>query len=238
MLFVYYGTNTIAVRAAAYEAAAAAGESPSVIDAERYEPGLVREAASGASLFGASAVFVLDTPAVDADFATEVADNLSLIAASPHTFIVIEGKLLAAEKKPYQKYAAVMEERAGERAERFNTFAFADALARKDRKALWLLYQDARRADIAAEEIAGVLWWQLKTLRLAAATNSAAEAGIKDYPYRKAKGALKNFTASELEQLSMGLLTTQHESRRGVYDLDLALEHWLLTLTPYNPATG
>ena len=231
MLFVYYGTDTLGIRAAAYEAAETAGGDLHVIDGDRFEVGMLRDVASSVSLFGAEAVYLLDTPSSLGAFQEELVSLLPTLAESAQHFIVIEGKLLAADKKRYQKYASEMNEQVGEGAARFNTFLFADALARKDRKTLWLLYQEARRADIAPEEIVGVLWWQLKALRLAAMTNSASEAGMKDYPYRKAKGALRNFTKEELEQFSTDLITIQHESRRGTHDFDLALEHWLLALT-------
>ncbi|MEZ4200484.1 MAG: hypothetical protein R3B69_02735 [Candidatus Paceibacterota bacterium] len=75
-----------------------------------------------------------------------------------------------------------------------------------------------------------MLWWQLKTLRLAQQTNSASEAGMKEFPYQKATRALTNFTDGELTQLSHSLLTLQHESRLGNTDLDQALERWVLTV--------
>ena len=144
--------------------------------------------------------------------------------------MVIEGTLLAAPKKAYAKYAESLEEFKAEKEERFNTFAMADALAAKDKKRLWLLLQEATAAGLAAEEIIGVLWWQLKTLRLAAITNSAREAGLKDFPYNKAKRALVKFKDSELERTSESLLAVYHGGHGGKRDIDLALEQWTLSL--------
>ena len=123
-----------------------------------------------------------------------------------------------------------MEEYKAAAAERFNAFGMADSLSRKDKKTLWLQLQDAKQANLSAEEIIGTLWWQLKSMRLAKNTNSAAEAGMKDFPYNKAKRALSAFKDGELESLSRGLLTVYHEGHLGKVDIDIALERWMLTL--------
>ena len=92
-----------------------------------------------------------------------------------------------------------------------------------------LLFHEAILAGIAAEEMVGILWWQLKTLRLAAIAKSE-EAGLKDFPYQKAKRSLAKFGEGELEKLSASLLTLIHNSRLGYYDIDQALERWILRI--------
>lgn len=230
MLKVFYGTDVHRVRSAAFACVAqVAPEQPAeVIDTETYQPGQLADAVGGASLFGETRVTVIDTPA-DA-LAEELITSLPALAESADTFVVIEGSLLAAAKKRYQKYAAECTEFAAEKTERFNTFALADALARKDKKTLWLGYQQATLAGISPEEIAGILWWQLKSVRLAAVTSGAAEAGMKDFPYNKAKRALAVIPLAEATRLSHELLTLYHQGHQGEVDLPLALEQWILTL--------
>jgi len=103
-------------------------------------------------------------------------------------------------------------------------------LANKDKKSLWLLFCEAKRNGLSGEEIIGTLWWQLKSLRLAAMTNSASEAGMKDFTYNKAKRALRNFRDGELETLSHSLLLAYHDGHGGIRDIDYALEEWVLGL--------
>jgi hypothetical protein len=67
-------------------------------------------------------------------------------------------------------------------------------------------------------------------MRLAALTNSATEAGMKDYPYRKAKQALQKFSPEELLHLSHSLLELYHQGHKGVVDLQVGLERWVLKL--------
>jgi len=225
MLQVYFGSDTNKVRAAAF-AASAGGAT--VIEAEQFQVGSLRDAVEAHSLFGGLETYVIDTPA--GDLAHEVDEVLPVMATSAHTFIVIEGPLLAAAKKKYQKHTRTFEEFTATKSERFNTFAAADALARKDKKQLWVLLQSARQAGISNEEIIGVFWWQLKVMRLAGQTSSAAEAGQKDFSYTKAKRALATVPLVEVERLSHELLTLYHDGHAGEVDLDAGLEAWCLTL--------
>lgn len=233
MLHIYFGTDAIGVRDKAFTVASEreeAGATLTRIDAQAFEPGILSDALGAVSLFGGEEVFMLDMPSDDGDFAEEVASNLEAMAESGNTFIVIEGPLLAAQKKPYQKYAEVCEELKATAAERFNAFSMADALLRKDKKSLWILLQQAKMAGLSPEEIIGTLWWQVKTLRLSQLTSSAAEAGLKDFPYNNAKRALSKFKDGEVEALGHSLLAVYHDGHGGVRDIDLALEKWVLTL--------
>ena len=69
-----------------------------------------------------------------------------------------------------------------------------------------------------------------KAMRIAAVSSSAVEAGMKEYPFKKAKGALRNFSEGEIELLSKGLLSLYHEGHQGLRDMELALEEWVLTV--------
>ncbi len=233
MLEVFFGNDTSAVRQAVQTRAASlrqAGVELTTLDKDTYTPGSLRDAVGSTSLFGGELGFVLDSPAEDEAFMAEAQEQVEAMASSPNVFVVLEGPLLAAKKKVYTQHAAIMEEYKAQATERFNTFALADALAGKQKKQLWLLLQEARQAGQSAEAIIGVLWWQLKSLRLAELTDNAAAAGVKDFPYNKAKRALPNFQAGELTQLSHTLLELYHAGHAGRRDIDDALEQWVLTL--------
>jgi len=75
-----------------------------------------------------------------------------------------------------------------------------------------------------------MLWWQLKALRLAKQTSSASEAGMKDFPYNKAKRALAKFSEGEVEKLAQSLLEVYHDGHAGVRDMETSLEEWILRL--------
>ncbi len=198
------------------------------IDGDTSTPGIFADAVGATSLFGEAMLFVVDAAGAKAEFKTELIDSLPALKESPHAFLVIEGALLADEKKKYAKFADSMEEFKAAAAERYNVFAMADSLAKKDKKMLWVQLQEATAAGLSAEEIIGTHWCQLKSLRLAALTKTAEEAGMKDFPYQKAKRALGAFKPGELEALSHSLLAVYHDGHAGVRDIEVGLERWVL----------
>jgi DNA polymerase III delta subunit len=213
MLHVFFGNDTSAVRAKAHECALPfekEGVKLSRIDADSYEPGAIADVVGAVSLFGEKALYLIDMPSLDEVFSAEVEGLLSALHESENTFIIIEGKLLAPAKKVLQKHADTFEEIAAEKQEAFNVFALADSLSRRDKKMLWLGLCEAKAAGSSSEELIGTLWWQLKTLRLAANTSSAAQAGMKDFPYNKAKRSLSYFKEGDLERISRSLLAVYH----------------------------
>jgi DNA polymerase III delta subunit len=201
-----------------------------IITTDSYQSGQLSEILATQSLFGEPQGFVIDTPSEDKDFEKEVTDSLSLLSASSHTFIILETTLTAVTKKKYEKEAVLVKEFSASKKTPFNIFSLADALAEKNKKRLWLILQEARLLGMKEEELVGILWWQLKSLRLAKYTISAELAGMKEYPYNKAKRSLSNFTDGEIERLSVSLLSLYHSARAGEKEMDLALEQWILQL--------
>jgi len=233
MLFVFCGNDTVGIRREAFEHVASYAEQGFVVeylDEDSYHEGALSDAAGATSLFGGERLYVIDTPSNVTEFYDEVVEYLPALSESTNTFVLLEGALLAPEKKKFAKYADNLKEIKSAASERFNTFALADALAKKDKKSLWLLIIEARRAGVSSEEIIGILWWQLKSMRLARVTSSASEAGMKEFPYNKAKRALSNFKDGEVEALSHLLLGLYHDGHLGMTDIDLALESWALRM--------
>lgn len=233
MLEVYFGNDIDTVRSKAFSAVdkkKSSGMALVTLAPEEFTPGQLTEASKGTSLFGERSVYVVDTPSANAEMYEEVVTTLTDLAESEHAFVVIEGTLLAPEKKKFVKHAHTLEEYKTAAPKRFNTFALADALCKRDKRTLWLLLSEAYREGVAPEEIVGTLWWQLKTLRLAANTGSAAEAGMKDWPYNKAKQSLRSFKEGEVEALSESLLALHRDARVGETELGLGLERWVLSI--------
>lgn len=231
MLTVFCGNDSITVRTKAHALVHSYEEKgyiANTIDSDKFAPGLYIDVAEGVSLFGGNSVYLVDTPSSNKEMYEDTIANLESLKNSPHIFIIVESTLLAPEKKKFAKYSDSLEEFKATGTERFNVFALADALSRKDKKSLWLLLSEAKLAGIAPEEIVGTLWWELKTLRLATMTKNAEEAGMKDYPYNKAKRSLGKFKEGELEKLSHSLISLQHDSRLGKCDLGISLEQWVL----------
>jgi len=234
MLEVYFGTDTTTVRSAAMQAVARLVSTEARL--ERLEPeswtvGKLAEIIGSTSLFGESTVYVLDTPSTNPAFFDVLIKALKEVAASANTVVIIEGGLLAPEKKRFALYAERMEEfTKAASVTRFDPFLLAEALLTKDKKTLWLLLQKGIEAGLSAEEIIGTLWWQLKTMRLALHASTAQEAGVKDFPFNKAKRGLVHYKPGEITAVSRRLLTVYHDGHGGVKDIWIGLEEWVLGL--------
>lgn len=202
----------------------------STIEANDYQSGWLMDMLGANSLFGGQEWFMLDTPSDNCDFSADVNKSLAELANSNNVFVILESSLLAPEKKKYTKYATEITEFNLDKGKVFNVFSLAEALTEKDKRRLWVLLQEAKLEGLRAEEMVGILWWQLKVLRLAKFTNSAAEAGMKDYPYNNAKRALTKFSEGEVKQLAQSLLELYHDGHAGLRDTDVALEEWVLSV--------
>ncbi len=232
MIKIYFGNDTIKIRTAAQkevEKFVSAGGRMEFVDSDSYEEGMLLNLAMGNSLFGDKIVFLLEYPLANTKVRDDLEKNFSQLEESEQLFVVIEGALKAEQKKLWSKCSR-MEEFKAEAGESFNVFALGDAILKRDRKALWLIWSEARLLGIAPEELVGIIWWQLKSLRLAGLTSSAEEAGMKGFPYQKSKRGLAKFAVEDPEKLSRSLIETYHQSRLGYLDLDMAMERWLLRL--------
>lgn len=145
------------------------------------------------------------------DLKTSLLDIAPGLVESPHTFIFEEEKLLASVVAKLRTAGAMVEsfEKAVAAKPEFNVFSLADAMARGDKKTLWLLLMRALRQGVAPENVAGILAWKARTML--ASARSAEE--------RTRYGAL-----------SRGLVVMYHDSHRGAGDLSLLLEKFALEM--------
>ncbi len=110
-----------------------------------------------------------------------------------------------------------------------NIFSLTDHLFLRDKKNLWIEFQKFKNI-FAVEEIHGTLFWAFKNIILASKSKSAHEAGLKPFVYSKAKQASTKFSEKELSENFWGLTELLALSRRGVGDLEVLLERWILEL--------
>lgn len=233
MLYVFSGTDTIRVREKALSfARSCIGDGGEVVSitVQGYTQGILTEYAQSVSLFGVPRIIVLDTLSEQREIFAEVLEILPVLSESPHTFVLIEGALITSEKKRLTTYATRVEGIDAPKDEPFNTFALCDALLARDKKTLWVLLIQARYAGVSDEAIIGILFWQIKTLRLVVRTKSADEAQMKPFVYQKAKRALAVFRDGELDTFSRDLLRIYHDGHLGKCDMMLSLESWVLRI--------
>jgi DNA polymerase III delta subunit len=163
------------------------------------------------------------------------ASTLREMKDSPHVFIFRESELDKVTLGKFEKNSVKVQEFGAERASsassnsNINIFSLADALGKHDRKLLWVLYQKAKKAGIEDEQIHGMFFWQVKNMLIVRDAANALEAKLSPFVFGKAKTFTANFREGELGQISSRLISLYHDSRRGIHELNSALEHFILT---------
>jgi DNA polymerase III delta subunit len=202
------------------------------LEPDTFSAAALDELIASQGLFSAKYIVVLDSLFTDKEHKESLLERLKDIAEAEHAFLIIEEKVDAATKKKLtsiaQKIIEVEEKVAAKPFD--NSFALAEALGNRDKEALWKLYAERIARGDKVEEIHGQLVWQAKSMLLASKTKTAEEADMKEYPYKKAKAFLANYTEPELETLLFNLVCIYHEAHRGGVELEVALEKLILEL--------
>lgn len=192
----------------------------------------LEEFSQGAGLFYEKQIVFVDHVFSEDHAKENVKTLLPIMKESDSVFVVLEGKLLAADKKVFEKYSHeikvfdVVEKKKIE----FNVFALGDALVSRDKIKLWSLYLEALEGGKSAEEIQGALMWQAKSMALAAKGKNASDAGLKPFVYSKSKSASSKYSKAEIENLPWSLTETLHKSRLESEDLSSVMERWVLSV--------
>lgn len=105
-------------------------------------------------------------------------------------------------------------------------FNLADELGKRDKKNLWLLFQELI-TEVSPEEIHGILFWQIKNMVLV--KTSHENPGLAPFVYTKNKSYANNYSEQELRDLSRRFTHIFHT--RDIYStLDIEIEKIILTL--------
>lgn len=247
MLYVYHGTDTAsAVTKATALVASLRAKKPDAsyvrVEAGQWSPSVIEEHIGGQGLFSNKYIILLDRVTENVEAKESLAGYAAVMAESTNIFIILEGKLNAELKNAFEKSAEKMVEcekkevitkgfgattvGSGE----FNIFALADAVGARDTFKAWSIYRQAVDAGTEPENIIGTLFWQVKSMKLAAKTKSAGEAGLSPFVFSKAKKAAGNYSEVELNSLTEKLITVYHDAHRGMCDAELAVERVMLGL--------
>ncbi len=238
MLYLYHGTNTqiSANKARALVKSLRAKRLDAnfaEISADNWSASLIQEHAGGQGLFSAKYIILLDRVTENAEAKDEIAKLADMMKESDNIFIVLEGKLNAELKKSLEKYAEKTEvsdtEKVAAKYE-FNIFALGDALGARDPMRSWAIYRQAVDLGNEVEAIVGTLFWQVKSIIVAADAPSAAASGLSPFVFSKSKKYAGNYSKKELSALLGELITIYHDGHRGVTDMETAIEKLLLGL--------
>jgi DNA polymerase III delta subunit len=237
MLYVIHGTDIEKSREkshALFEALKAKkpDASAGTITAEEITIDKLDELTQTQGLFENKQIIFMDRTLENKDVREVMLEKIDAIAESPNIFIFFEGKLTKDVLKKLEKRAEKITEYEAteEKKESGSFFHLADALAAKDKKALWVGLREALEGDAAPEEIHGILFWQAKSLALASRAQSAGDAGLNPFVYGKAKRYLSAWKEGEVDALLTNLVSMYHKAHRGEIDFGVELEKLALDL--------
>lgn len=207
--------------------------SAGTMSAEEVTTDRINELTQTQGLFENKQIVLMNRTLENPESREIVANRIKEIAESPNIFIFFEGKLTKEVLKKLEKKAGKIQEYVLEDvkpAEKSSFFPLADALGARDKKKLWILLRDALDKDAAPEEIHGILFWQTKSMALAAKSKDATSAGLNPFVFGKAKRYADNWKGEELSTLLSRLVDMYHLAHRGKVDFAMELEKFALDM--------
>jgi DNA polymerase III delta subunit len=235
MLYVVHAGDRVRGRTALHKliAEVCGARAPLIrIVAEELNEHALLELMGAQGLFSEKLLVLLDEPFEAQGGRELILGQGKALAESKNVFFLFEGELDKKTESTLTRFAEKVVHVPGAsssgEAPAFNRFALTDALLKRDKKQLWVLFERARRDAVSLEELHGMLFWQIKSMLLALKAPSASGAGLKPFVFTKSRAGAKLYGEEGLQKLLDGLVTLYHESRRGRYDLGNALERWVL----------
>lgn len=236
MLFVYHGNNVSARKQALGKLREGllqkrAEAEVFEIDADEFAVSRIQELTTSRGLFEEKYIVFLFHVLTTDHGQEAIIERIEAMKSAEHIFILVEDVISEKQVKKLKPHAEAIQEFPGQEVDsEFKPFPLSDAYGQRDKRTAWIELQKARAADQQAESLHGVLAWQTRLMLLAKECDSAQEAGVSGYPFKKAKQFGRNFSRQELEKNMKRLVQSYHEAHRGKYSLNDALEQFLLEL--------
>ena len=236
MLYLFYGTdrNTALKKALDIIEKKVAEKKDAVVfkvDCENITEDLLMELCGGQGLFEQKFIVHLKDLIGDENGKYIAFKFLHDIKESENIFIWTDGAILKKDFTKVEKVAEkIWEYVKKEKTEiKENIFKITDYLIARDKKNLWIEYQNIRKT-FAPEEIHGTMFWCFKNIILVSKSKTATESGLKPFVYSNTKGALSKYSDEEIQNNFWKLTKILGDSRRGEGELDVLLEKWILEI--------
>lgn len=191
------------------------------------------EVSSSAGLFGEKTLFIFDNILEKKEQQEIIVAHSEDLISSPNYFLLCEPQFEKDFAEDLEKAGAVTQEYAATKTNKrppFNIFSLGDALGRRNKKELWVLYQEARDASLDSEEICGTLFWAVKNMALMKDAPVGVLCGLNPFVAKKNREFATNYTKEEIANLSHSLITLYHEAHNGGEPMDIALERFTLSI--------
>ena len=205
MLYLFSGTDTEKLRTLLNAALQQHTNADVIRITDAHSRADLDMALAGGGMFGGVRVVVLDSTLTHDDMRGVIIDQLPTLKSAADTFYIYEGALDAATRKQVEKYAETSTRHDSPKGEKKETiFGLVRPLQDGKKKDLWVAYQRELIAGKAAEAIHGMLFY-----------------AAKDALLRKPSDARARKLVAQLAELP-------HESRRQGFELEYALERFVL----------
>jgi len=159
----------------------------------------------------------------------DIKNILKEYSETEHNLFLLEDSILKKDLTTFQKSEVTIhqfEKEQKNETKKYNTFALADLLGRRDKKNIWLGFREAI-TQVSAEEIHGILFWQIKNLALV--KTSTTNPGMNPFVYKKNQSFVNNYSEGELKILSQKMTRMFHK-RDSYSTLEIELEKFILEL--------
>jgi len=207
MLYFFSGTDTEKVREKLDAALAKISGAEIIRITDAHSLADLEAALSGSGLFGGERVAVLDNVLSNEEMKSILLTRLPFISKQADKVLLYESAPDAATRRSLEKYAEKSERYDSPKKEKKdNFFLLVNALQQGKKKDLWVLLQREFALGKAPEAVHGSLFWAAKQMVLKSSGNN-----------EKAK------------KLVADLSELPHEARRNGFDLEYALEHFVLS---------
>jgi len=201
------------------------------ITTENWSEGQFDELLVSRGLFEQKYTVVLDNLFERKEIKDYILERMENVATSEQIFLMLEGKVDGPTLKNIEKFSKQVEEFAKSENIKhsvFNIFSITEGLVRKDKKHLWISYVDLLSKGAPAEEIHGILFWQVKNMILASKGGNQKETRLSPFVYKNALTGARKYRTEEFVTMSSQLVDMTHRVRQGEGDLEVMLEKWIL----------
>lgn len=196
------------------------------IDSENFDEEKFRELIVSQDLFAHKYIVGCDHLIGDKKSQEFILVNLKEIKDSANIFIILEEALdpkILTQVKKYTEKDLSYDKKIGEE-KKFNIFAITDALGERNRKKLWVLYQEALRVGLEDEELFWKFQWMVKHMLFFKKTKEPGKSELKGFAKLKIEKYARNYQIEELENLSTQLVDLFHAVRRSEGEMEIGLE--------------
>jgi DNA polymerase III delta subunit len=198
---------------------------------DNFTEDLIKELTASFGLFERKYIVVLDSLLEESKSSSYILSFLEEFKKSEHIFLLIEDDPSKKEIEEVSKYSEKVWFFPKKDKKDFNNiFSLANFLAKKDKKNLWIEYLKFIDSGVSAEEIGGVLFWQMKNIALTKKTKNVSESKLSPFADKNARTFAVKWNENDVLDIMDRIVDINQKVRDGEGESDILLEHLILNI--------